>query len=257
MSIIISIIIILLIVTTCHVIVINSSTTTIPFHRISPSNNIITINNKNKYNLSDMSSNIDDNDNNNKLIDVCRIFGFHFQSGRKLYNELFLLPNVIIDDNNNNNDDDDIDDSSIGDSRASTSNNNLIDLKDVVLINIDDYNNNNNDDNNDPSIMALNSMNNVLIGYIHENDDMNYILSSIQSYIDDISMKPIESSLSKAIIIIITNTKALKESIDNSIKAMINDVFENSMYAPVEVGYIDCCVAHPYHHYYYHHNRHH
>lgn len=240
MSIIICIIILLL-VTVCHVNVINSSsvTTTIPFKRISSSyNNIITINNK----KSDINSSSSSNDDNYTLVNVCRIFGFHFRSGRKLYNELFLLQNVIIDDNNND-DNDNIDDkddvsnsnSCIDDSKTITSN--LVDLKDVVLLNIDNFNNN--DDNDHRSnIMALNSMNNVLIGYIHENDDMNHILSSIQSFIDDISMKPIKSSSSKAIIIIITNTKDLKESIDSSIKAMINDVFENSMYAPIEVDYI-------------------
>lgn len=242
MSIIICIIILLL-VTVCHVIVINSSTatTTIPFKKISSSyNSIITINNKNKFNVSDINSSSSSNDDNYTLVNVCRIFGFHFRSGRKLYNELFLLQNGIIDDNSNDDDDniddkDDVDDSSIDDSKTITSN--LVDLKDVVLINIDNFNNN--DDNDHRSnIMALNSMNNVLIGYIHENDDMNHILSSIQSFIDDISMKPIKSSSSKAIIIIITNTKALKESIDSSIKAMINDVFENAMYAPIEVDYI-------------------
>ena len=232
MSIIICIIILLL-VTVCHVIVINSSTatTTIPFKKISSSyNSIITINNKNKFNVSDINSSSSSNDDNYTLVNVCRIFGFHFRSGRKLYNELFLLQNGIIDDNSNDDDDNIIDDSK-------TITSNLVDLKDVVLINIDNFNNN--DDNDHRSnIMALNSMNNVLIGYIHENDDMNHILSSIQSFIDDISMKPIKSSSSKAIIIIITNTKALKESIDSSIKAMINDVFENAMYAPIEVDYI-------------------
>ena len=233
-------IIILLLVTVCHVIVINSSTatTTIPFKRISSSyNSIITINNKNKFNISDINSSSSSTDDNYTLVNVCRIFGFHFRSGRKLYNELFLLQNGIIDDNNNYDDDDidDVDNSSIDDSKTITSN--LVDLKDVVLINIDNFNNN--DDNNHRSnIMTLNSMNNVLIGYIHENDDMNHILSSIQSFIDDISLKPIKSLSSKAIIIIITNTKTLKENIDSSIKAMINDVFENAMYAPIEVDYI-------------------
>jgi hypothetical protein len=222
------------------VIVINSSTatTTIPFKRISSSyNGIITINNKNIFNISDINSSSSSNDDNYTLVNVCRIFGFHFRSGRKLYNELFLLQNGIIDDNNNYDDDDidDVDNSSIDDSKTITSN--LVDLKDVVLINIDNFNNN--DDNNHRSnIMTLNSMNNVLIGYIHENDDMNHILSSIQSFIDDISLKPIKSLSSKAIIIIITNTKTLKENIDSSIKAMINDVFENAMYAPIEVDYI-------------------
>jgi hypothetical protein len=238
------------------VIVINSSTatTTIPFKRISSSyNNIITINNKNKFNISDINSS-SSNDDNYTLVNLCRIFGFHFQSGRKLYNELFLLQNVMIDDNNNDDDDniddkDDVGNSNIDESKTITSN--LVDLKDVVLFNIDNFNIN--DDNNHRSnIMALNSMNNVLIGYIHENDDMNHILSSIQSYIDDISMKPIKSSSSKAIIIIITNTKALKESIDSSINAMINDVFENSMYAPIEVDYIHCCIVLAYHHHHYH-----
>jgi len=41
----------------------------------------------------------------------------------------------------------------------------------------------------------------------------------------------------KSKIIIITNTKALKDVIDSSIKVMINDVFYQSV-APIEVGII-------------------